>query len=210
MKFYAPVLLDQPRRQVVVVDAAKVVDPLADQHVVLDAGVGGALQHQHLVQRVADGQGLDVVAAKVLDELLHAVLVPDPDTVEGLLGVLVEAGPALDVDGGLGLDQLDEDVAVVALHGGLADAKVLHGGGGSPAAGEHAVRLAHPLGAKIVEIVLLQIVQIVAEENLELILELVGLRQSHLADGLGVKDGRGRLTNDPSAEVVPRYNSHRQ
>ena len=204
------VVLDNPRRQVLVIDAVEVRHLLAHQHVGLGSVVGGPVQRQHLVDGVANGQRLDVVAAEILDKRLNTLAVADANLGKHFGGVVVQPGIALNAHGHLGLDQLDQDKAEVGAERGLREAQILGRGGIAPAAGEHPVGLAHPLGLEVVEVVLHQLVQIVAEEDLELVLELVGLWQCLLSYGGGLENVRRWLPYDPGPGIIARDNAHRQ
>ena len=93
------------------------------------------------------------------------------------------------------------------MKGVVTEAEVLDNSRCPPAAGIQTVRLPHTLGREVVEVVLHQLVEVVAEEDLELALELVVPVCLDLADGAGGEDLGGGLPDDPGAVVVSWNNA---
>ena len=72
------------------------------------------------------------------------------------------------------------------------------------------MRLPHSLRREVVEVVLHQLGQVVAEVDLELGVELAGLSGLDLSDGVRGEDLGGGLPDDPGAVVIPGNNADRQ
>ena len=79
-----------------------------------------------------------------------------------------------------------------------------------PAAGVQPVRLPHSLRREVVEVMLHQLGQVVAEVDLELGVELARLSGLDLSDGVRGEDLGGGLPDDPGAVVIPGNNADRQ
>ena len=93
------------------------------------------------------------------------------------------------------------------MKGVITEPEVLDDGRCSPAPSIKSVRLSDALSGKVMKVMLHQLVQVVAEEDLELVLELVVSPSLDLSDGARGEDLGGGLPDDPGAVIIPRHNT---
>lgn len=168
------------------------------------------VQGEDLVDGVPDGEGLDVVATIVLDEVFHAFFIVHSYSVQGCCCFRFEYWVALSVYSDATLEKFDEYKSRVALQSTLTKAEIFHHGWRSPAASVQAVGFSDSLGGEVIEVMLHQILDIVAEEDLELLVEGVGDDGPGSAGGSWNEHVGSWLSDDPGARVVPGNHTHGQ
>ncbi len=164
-----PDLLGEAGSQEGLVDVAPLAeaDGLPVAEAVLEVAVVLLGQGKHLIDGLADGDGVDVVGAVVLDKLHDRVVVAHLETGgrDGRLGGQPEV--AAHGLGGLVPDQLDEDVTVGAAVEGLGgEPEIVGCCGCPPASGEQFVRLLNSVGSEVPEIGLQEFLVVVSQRYL--------------------------------------------
>merc|ERR1719507_225082 len=206
----SPAFLHQPGGEELLVDLVEVRHLLLDEHFLPGAKVLGPIKSKDLVDGVTDGQRADVVGAKVLSEGLHALLVSNPDLGKLSSSLWHQLWLSFCPHGQPWLLKLDQHEARVGVESVFAESKVFHRCRRPPASRVQTVRLGNPFCGEVVEVVLHQVLNVVAEENLELRLKLAISQLLHLPQAIGGEHLGGWFSDQPRAVVVSWNHPNRE